>query len=143
MIEPTRALQQVHYLLTISKNEREGRLWTYRSVEEWRSGFFPFWGEKTIRRAITRLTGLGVLLTGEFNRVPTDRTTWYSIDYEALEGLLERGASGQSDQVEPVNATASNHETTEHENDDPTVSYRTPTDPHMSSPRPGEACASH
>lgn len=111
-------LQQVHYLLGISKNEREGRLWTYRTLAKWRVEYFPFWSEATIKRTVARLRSLGVLVVGEFNKARGDRTSWYSIDYEAVE-RLRLGASDQVDPTHEVKSSRSPYQkTTDHENTD-------------------------
>ena len=55
-------LQQLHYWLNprLNKNHFEGRLWVHNTYEQWQKQF-PFWGEKTIRRAILSLEKIGVL----------------------------------------------------------------------------------
>lgn len=77
-------VQQVHYWLGRSTNERDGRLWVYRTYPEWKQEF-PFWSEDTIGRIFRKLEEIGVLLaTDKFNQMATDRTKWYSINYEEL-----------------------------------------------------------
>ena len=76
-------LQQVHYWLQSSKNLHDGRRWTYQTLDEWQEQF-PFWSLMTIRRTITSLKDKGLLLTANYNPKRSDRTLWYSIDYDAL-----------------------------------------------------------
>lgn len=112
-------LQQVHYWLNHSKNEREGRAWVYKTVKEWGEEF-PFFSEKTIRRALDSLKGAGLLLTAEFNRSKFDRTTWYSIDYAALHAVELRG--GQNDLLDDDDLTSSSGQDDLLDNDDLTNS---------------------
>lgn len=122
-------LQQIHYWLNpkFNKNHFDGRLWVYNTYEQWQQQF-PFWGEKTIRRAIANLEEAKVLssfVTRDFKKIK-----YYSIDYRQLEKLssqeekhkefldnfpsgqndridlpkrADRG--GQNDQIDPVNLT--------------------------------------
>lgn len=96
------------------------RRWIYNTYAQWATNF-PFWSDKTIRRILIDLQEQGIIMaTDRFNKDRSDRTKWYSIDYDALdlktgsdfpngksgEVNLTKGA-GQSDQVEEVNLTKS------------------------------------
>ena len=91
-------LQQVHYWISnpMNKNVREGRVWVYKTYAEWQKEF-PFWSLPTIKRTSLNLEGLGILIASDkFNRLTTDRTKWYAIDYERLDSL-EIGTGDQND----------------------------------------------
>lgn len=89
-------VQQVHYWLTLSSNERDNRMWVYKTYPEWQTEF-PFWSDDTVYRTFKKLEAEGILLsTDEYNQIATDRTKWYSIDYEELDG---RGLLSLSPQV--------------------------------------------
>lgn len=93
-------LQQVHYWISnpMNKNMREGRTWVYKTYAEWQKEF-PFWSLPTIKRTSLSLEKIGVLIaTTGFNRLITDRTKWYSIDYEKLDSL-EIGTLDQIDSM--------------------------------------------
>lgn len=108
-------VQQLHYWLKRSNNVRDGRRWVYNSLPEWNKQF-PFWSESTLRRAISSLRKIGVVIVSEdYNRAAFDHTLWYSIDYDLLDGLAEKHGpptddsggdegrpdrSGQSDSIE-------------------------------------------
>jgi len=89
-------VQQIHYWLEnkrkstkekdLSKERTyiDGRFWTYDSYTQWQKQF-PFWSVRTIERIFTGLEKKGILLSGCFNEWETDRTKWYTIDYEALD----------------------------------------------------------
>ena len=80
-------LQQIHYWLQTSKHDIDDRKWIYNSISKWQEQF-PFWSESTIRRTINSLRKQELLLvTDEYNKLPIDKTLWYTIDYAAFERL--------------------------------------------------------
>jgi hypothetical protein len=80
-------LQQLHYWLLTSPHERDGRAWVYNTLEGWHAQF-PFLSLMTLRRALGALEHRHrLVLTARYNRLPTDRTKWYAIDYDALAAL--------------------------------------------------------
>lgn len=88
-------LQQVHYWTSnpMNKNIKKGRVWVYKSYSEWKREF-PFWSLRTIQRTILSLEERKILIADTFNRLITDRTKWYTIDYEVLDSL-DIGTSSQ------------------------------------------------
>lgn len=90
-------LQQIHYWLVHTANVRDGRKWVYNSVADWQKQL-PFWSERTIRYEFAALEKEGLILTGNFNQAGFDRTKWYTIDYDALNALLD---SPSDNPVEP------------------------------------------
>lgn len=114
-------LQQMHYWLEKSTNEREGHRWVYNSYPQWQKQF-PFWGLNTIKRAIYKLEEEGLLITSNFNAHKMDKTKWYRIDYDRLqkfEGFerpsTQNGTTGVSkwDDEQPVLDRAIPETTTE------------------------------
>lgn len=97
-------LQQVHYWISnpMNQNVRSGRVWVYKTHAEWKKEF-PFWSIMTIRRTIESLESKGLLLSNSnFNKMYSDRTKWYSIDYDKLDLLhnsLEIGTSVQNEHM--------------------------------------------
>lgn len=87
-------LQQCHYWLRISNNVHDGHKWIYNSYSKWQAQF-PFWSERTIRRAINSLEKDGYLIVGNYNKAGFDNTKWYRIDYDKL---VDR-RPGQNDQT--------------------------------------------
>ena len=81
------ALQQVHYWVRINqradRNLREGYYWTYNTYQDWQEQF-PFWSISTIKRVFLELENEGLIVTGNYNRLPIDRTKWYRVDYDRL-----------------------------------------------------------
>jgi len=94
-------LQQVHYWISnpMNKNVRNGRVWVYKTYAEWQQEF-PFWSLPTIKRTSLNLEQLGLLIASDkFNRLSTDRTKWYTIDYDKLDSL-EIGTEDQNDTLD-------------------------------------------
>lgn len=104
-------LQQVHYWLENNKkNNRnffEGKYWTYKSISNWHKEYFNFWSEKTVKRIFAVLEQKGILVIGNYNKLPYDKTKWYSIDYISLESLIADcpNLEGQFDPMERDNLT--------------------------------------
>ena len=68
-------------------NFHHGRYWTYNSIGAF-CKIFPFWTEHQIRNILKKLMTDGILIKGNFNKSPYDKTIWYSIDEEVLNKLL-------------------------------------------------------
>ncbi|WP_433595153.1 hypothetical protein [Lysinibacillus xylanilyticus] len=81
-------LQQVHYWLRVSTNNRDGHKWVYKTIDEWHEEF-PFWSKRTLERVIQSLEDLEILVAGNYNKLKMDRTKWYRIKYETLHKLHE------------------------------------------------------
>ena len=76
-------IQQLHYLCERFGNKRDGKLWVYYSHREWAEKVFPFWSSKQVERIIANLKKFNLLVIGNFNRMGSDRTTWYRVNYAA------------------------------------------------------------
>ncbi len=77
-------LLQLEYLISISTTlPKDGNLWTYQSLADLH-GYFPWWHESTIDRALINLRNSGLLLFGNFNRNKQDRTRWYALNWPAV-----------------------------------------------------------
>ena len=86
--------QQLHYLLSHSKNHKEGRYWVYNTLDEWNAHFF-WWSKATLRRIISRLKALEidgeiyhVIISKNLNDCKLVKRLWYTIDYDELERLI-------------------------------------------------------
>lgn len=60
------------------KNDHEGRTWTFNSVKAW-AALAPYFSSKQVRSAIDDLVAADVLIKGNFNGNPNDRTLWYAL----------------------------------------------------------------
>ena len=96
-------LQQLNYWLTRSDHLIDGRYWVYNTLKAWNEQF-PWLSLRTLQRHLDSLEEQGLILTGNYNKVKTDRTKWYSIDDAAIGRLLAQdtepeNASGQNGQM--------------------------------------------
>lgn len=86
-------IQQIHYWLVKNKenniNFKEGRYWTFNSMQKWHDDVFDFWSESTLRRIFTSIEKKELLIVGNFNKMGFDRTKWYSIDYDKLNEIAD------------------------------------------------------
>ena len=55
----------------------------------------------TIKRAILRLEGRGLLKSSQFNKMKIDKTKWYSIDYYALKDLQNTATEDEMNEKQP------------------------------------------
>ena len=85
-------LQNIVFWLLKNKangsNYYDGRYWTYNSHKAFKE-LFPFWTENQIRRILESLFEKGVILKGDYNSSPYDKTKWYALsdNYAYLIGL--------------------------------------------------------
>lgn len=79
-------LLQLEFWISIHNNIRDGRKWYFTTIEEL-SDFFYCWSKDTIKRAIKDLKDNGYIITGNYNKLSFDRTTWYSINYDKIAEL--------------------------------------------------------
>lgn len=58
-------------------NFHDGRYWTYNSMRAL-CELYPLWTRDQIRRIVKKCEDLGLILVGNYNEKPMDRTQWYS-----------------------------------------------------------------
>lgn len=86
--------QQIHYWININKQNAEmelanintyhnNRFWCFQTYEQWEQQFI-WLTKKTIIRKIKKLEDLGIVISGNFNKLNLDKTKWYTIDYKKL-----------------------------------------------------------
>lgn len=109
-VDAALVLQQVHYWIEINRkkdsNFHDGAYWTYNSIKDWNK-CFPFYGERTIQRIFKKLKDLGILKAGNFNKAKFDKTSWYTIDYDKLNKVVEGKAETPSRQNGVIEKTKS------------------------------------
>ncbi len=77
-------LQQLHYWINHKNAPRkEGRPWHYESYQKWQEQF-PFWNVRTLRRMITNLRKLKLIIAKPLQSRFGNQTLWYTIDYAVL-----------------------------------------------------------
>ena len=93
-------LQQLHYWLRKSAHVQDGRPWVYNTYGQWTEQF-PFWSVLTVKRAIKSLEERGIVLSGNYNKHPMDRTKWYTIDYDRLVEVARSGRESRGELESP------------------------------------------
>lgn len=77
------------------KNCFDGRCWTYNSIKAF-AELFPYLTERQVRYTLAKLKDNGLILVGNYNDDPRNRTLWYTLTDEGM-ALFE-----QNVQVAPV-----------------------------------------
>lgn len=77
----TYVLSQINYWLHRKPHWRDGKPWIYNTYEKW-ADQIPCFGIASIKSAVSKLRQLGLIESGEFNRIRSDRTRWYTINYD-------------------------------------------------------------
>ena len=92
---------QINYWLSRTKHFFDDKPWVYNSYEEWGKQF-SFWSQRTIRRVINSLENQGIIISSNFNKSKTDRTKWYSLNFEKLPALSKKIVSSPCGQSVPI-----------------------------------------
>ena len=69
---------EVEYFKERKKNFRDGRYWTISSMKSI-SERFDFLTERQVKTALKKLEDTGLIMTGNYNDTPFDRTKWYAL----------------------------------------------------------------
>lgn len=78
-----------------SKHFHDGRYWTYNTVAAFHD-LMPFMSANVINTALKRAEEEGLLVTGNYNKLPFDRTKWYALT-EKGERLFQAPQNGAAD----------------------------------------------
>lgn len=70
-----------------NQHKKDGRYWIWKTYDGWCKEF-PYWSKRKIQRMVRSLQKHRILILGNYNRMPGDRTTWYTIDYDLMDNLL-------------------------------------------------------
>lgn len=74
-------LQQLHFWLVRSKNSIDGKMWVYKTFEEWQKEM-PFLSVRTLKRVVSNLKKKKLITTKQ-----KVHKQWYSINYETLKTI--------------------------------------------------------
>jgi len=101
-------LQNIVFWLLKNKangsNYFDGKYWTYNSYKAFKE-LFEFWSESQIKRILQSLQEQGVIIKGNYNSNPYDKTNWYALSdkYGYLIGqnnlIDETKSSNQGDEI--------------------------------------------
>lgn len=95
-------LQSIAYWIAKNKANRQnfhdGRYWTFNSVQAY-SELYPFLSTKQIRSSLDSLVGQGLIIKGNYNENPYNRTMWYALsdlgEAICLDGQLTVAQEGE------------------------------------------------
>ena len=76
---------------TKAKSQHDGRSWMYQSIREMQESF-SYWSEDKIRRLVASLENQGAIISGNYNRMPQDRTKWYAVNQTLDSANLHNGS---------------------------------------------------
>lgn len=92
----------VSYHYANGTNHHDGRTWTYNSVKAFED-LFPYLTYKQIRTSLETLIVLDVLVRGNYNKNPADRTSWFAFTDTFLENNpLPTRANGSPKKEKPL-----------------------------------------
>lgn len=92
-LEAAIVLQQINYWLRLNQEAertdtfRDGHWWILNTIEEWQAKQFTWWSVSTVKRILSSLENMGLVISGRFNKNPYDHTKAYTINYTAVEKL--------------------------------------------------------
>lgn len=84
----------------------DGKAWTYNSVKAFKE-LFPYMTPSKIRRALLHLEEEGLIVSGNYNEIKYDRTTWYAVTELANPFFKMENGNEQKEKTIPVNNTDS------------------------------------
>lgn len=85
------------------KHFHDGRYWTYNTVAAFHA-LMPFMSANVINTSLKRAEEEGLLVTGNYNKLPFDRTKWYALTEkgERLFQAPQDGATDSPSESEPI-----------------------------------------
>lgn len=95
-------LQQVHYWLKHAKTKHDGKVWFYKTFEEWQEQDFSFWSVRTIKRIAMSLVEMDLLLVKKLAINSFNRVNHYTVNYRKLTEIQLNNA------VDQVNSDSDN-----------------------------------
>lgn len=85
-VDESLILLQLEFWIAISGVWKEGKKWYYISSRDI-AEFFRIMSHSSVLRAINNLVSLRLVETGNFNKRRSDKTPWYTLNYEGLSQL--------------------------------------------------------
>jgi hypothetical protein len=90
-------LRRLHFWLTLNAKDpskvethyKDGRWWSWNTYQGWSDDLGSLYSPDSCRRFLAQLEAYGIVVSATYNRLPIDRTKWYSINYEAYDAFME------------------------------------------------------
>lgn len=87
------------------RHQHDGRTWTYNTKSAL-AKMLPFWTQRQVEWIVKKLVDQGVLVVGNYNSTPYDRTLWYAFCDESIymesEFHFTNLLNGNCRSVEPI-----------------------------------------
>lgn len=103
-------LSQLCYWISLNekagRNFHDGRYWTYNTFEQWHEQF-PWMSVRTIKTVFSNLRRMNLIFVGSYNKSNIDRTTWYSVNEDALSRLCNSCTMDSANSAPPIPETNS------------------------------------
>lgn len=71
------------------RNLKEGRYWTFNTIDEWHKKYFPTLSKRTVQDSFRRLEKTGYINTSHYNTHRFDRTKWYTINTNKIAEFID------------------------------------------------------
>lgn len=68
-------------------NYHDGQYWTYNSLAKIADSLGVGTTTQSVRTSLRKLTEDKVVITGRYNKMEKDKTTWYAVDFKALDDI--------------------------------------------------------
>ncbi len=78
--------EYIEYWCSQSEEVHDGRRWIFHTLISFKE-HFPYLSQSTIRRSLKKLEEEGLIVTGNYNKIPFDKTKWYAIASEQIEAV--------------------------------------------------------
>ncbi len=86
-IEEALLIRHFQHWIRLNKNRqinfKDGKTWTYQTLQQI-ADHFPFFNYEKIKYCVENLVRQGVLIKGNYNKSPIDKTTWYAFENEEI-----------------------------------------------------------
>lgn len=77
-------LMQLEFLISISNHVIQEKAWTWQTLEDLKSKYFPWWSIATISRTLKSLEGQGLIFIDSFNKRKGDKTQWFALNFDKI-----------------------------------------------------------
>ena len=99
-VEKAILLQHIRFWVNQNQNKdthkHEGRVWMFQSVADIKK-HYPYWSGQKIGRILRDMESLGIIVSGNFNKIGYDQTKWYSLNVDC--SILNNGVSNNEQPI--------------------------------------------
>ena len=96
----------IKYWSERSGESHEGSLWIFQPIKSFREQF-PTFSESSIKRYLKKLEECHLIVTGNYNKIPFDKTKWYAVNYDTFDKVKMTSSSSSKWSDDEVKMTSS------------------------------------